>query len=258
MKHIKYYVDESGEMGLFNRKKQPLDTSRTIMLGMLKIKEPDFQKKFDNFKNEILNDSIFKTFPSYSKTLRCFHAKDDHIAIKREVYKFLKDIDLSVQVALRRRDALVKHAISINQENKHKKYTPKEIYNDLVTRLFKGKIHKADRYEIFFSHRGNTTENKSIYEALKRAERNFHQQWNISLNSDYKVICRHPDEEAGLQIIDYCLWALQRMYEKEEDIYFKFIEDKFKLIMDIDDKSNNIYGEYYKSNNTITIEKIKG
>lgn len=257
MKHIKYYVDESGDLSLFNRKGKVVDTSRTIMLGLLKIKDPDFNVKFRDFKTQILEDPIFKTFPSHQKTSRSFHAKDDHIAIRREVYKFLKGIDLSVQVALRRRSSLAEYARSIYL-NYNKKYTPKEIYNDLVARLFKGKIHKADSYEIFFSHRGNTTENKSIYQALQKADENFQRQWGIISNSDYKIICRHPNEEAGLQVIDYCLWALQRLYEKEEDVYFKLIEDKFKLIMDIDDKRNNQYGEYYKTSNTLTLDKIKG
>ena len=46
MKHIRYYVDESGELSLFNRKGKALETSQTIMLGLLKIKEPNFQEKF--------------------------------------------------------------------------------------------------------------------------------------------------------------------------------------------------------------------
>lgn len=257
METIKYYVDESGELGLFNRKGQPLNTSRTIMLGFLKIKEGQFEQKFDRFRFDIIDDPIFKTFPSHEKTRQAFHAKDDHIAVKREVFKFIKNLDLSVQVVVRRRSSLVEHARSIF-ENYKRKYSHKQLYNDLVTRLFKRNLHKEDCYEVYFSHRGNTTENKAISEALEKAKKNFYDTYGIHSKSDCKIICKHPSEEIGLQLIDYCLWALQRFYEKNEDVYFKMIEDKFKLIVDVDDKRNNAYGEFYTQNNRITLERIRG
>lgn len=258
MDTTKYYVDESGDLGLFNRKGIPLRTSHTIMLGLLKIKEEDFDNKFSKFKVTIEGDPIFNSFPSFKKTKICFHAKDDHIAVKREVFLFIKKLDLSLQVVVRRRSALVEHARSI-YENYNKKYTQQEIYNDLVKRLFKGKLHKEEKYEIFFSHRGNCTDNKNLTSALGKAKENFYNQFGINSKSEYKVICRHPHQEPGLQLVDYCLWALQRLYEANEATYFNMIEDKFKLIMDVDDKRHNQYGEYYNVKpNRLTLEKIKG
>jgi hypothetical protein len=45
---------------------------------------------------------------------------------------------------------------------------------------------------------------------------------------------------------------------RKEDAYFNLIQDKFKLIIDVDDKRNNRYGEYYTSSNPLTLDKIEG
>lgn len=57
-------------------------------------------------------------------------------------------------------------------------------------------------------------------------------------------------------MIDYFLWALQRMFERHEDRYFAPLASKYRLIMDIDDKRRNAYGEWYREGNPITLERL--
>lgn len=62
-----------------------------------------------------------------------------------------------------------------------------------------------------------------------------------------------------LQATDYFLWALFRLYEKQEDRYFNFIRDMFSLVVDIDDTRNRNYGEYYDNHrNILSLEKMRG
>jgi hypothetical protein len=50
----------------------------------------------------------------------------------------------------------------------------------------------------------------------------------------------------GLQVIDYFLWALQRLYERGEDRYFNYLRSSYKLVMDFDDKrTGKSYGTWY-------------
>jgi len=63
---------------------------------------------------------------------------------------------------------------------------------------------------------------------------------------------------AGLQAVDYYLWALQRCYERGVDRFLRNIRNHCKLIMDIDDKRNNEYGEYYNNKNPITADCLRG
>lgn len=228
------------------------------MLGLLKIKDDKFIDVFEQLKQLIINDPIFQTFASIDKTKNCLHAKDDHIAIKREVFKVISKLDLSIQVIIRHKGALIQQAGS-QFEFSNVKMTDKQIYKDLVIRLFKEKLHKADSYNIIFAQRGSSTENSSLQQALRKAGGNFHKSYGIKSSSIYKINCCHPSQYPGLQIIDYCLWALQRLYTKHEDAYFSIIKDKFKLIMDIDYKENKSYGEYYNNNNIQKLlDRIEG
>ena len=254
---ITYYVDESGDLTLFNKKGEPVkSSSKTLMLGLIKLKEStDFHDNFERFKKTILTNSKFRTFPSYKKTKLQFHAKDDHIDIKKEVYNYIASLDFSVQVIVRRKAALIEQAKTQFGYN-GQKMGDKQIYDDLVKRLFDKNIHKADYYNIFFASRGKTFTNQSLKEALLNTRHRFCTKHFISSNSHFNVSCVKSSDYFGLQIIDYCLWALQRMYEKSEDTYFKIIHDKFKLIIDVDDKRIKGYGIFYNDRNQISLDQI--
>ena len=66
-----------------------------------------------------------------------------------------------------------------------------------------------------------------------------------------------PSNSAGLEAVDYCLWALQRLYERGEDRYFNYLADKFRLVMDLDDTRNKPYGEWYSDDTPLSVEKMK-
>lgn len=257
---VNYFVDESGDFTLFDKKGAPVQgdgVSKTFMLGLLKIKDNSIiESNFKTIKDTIISDPIFQSFPSFQKTKIHFHAKDDHIAIRREIYKWLTNLDFSVQVVIRRKSFLVDQAKTQFQYTKNK-IIDKQLYGDLVERLFKRNIHKTD-CNIYFSKRSKTFTNSSLKESLEVTKQRFCDSYNIISNSNLNVFCSLPSEYAGLQIIDYCLWSLQRMYEQSEDVYFNMIEDKFKLIIDVDDKRYNKYGTHYCKKNKISLTKIDG
>jgi len=258
---VTYYVDESGDLTLFDKKGRPVQdkgSSKTLMLGLIKLKEGnDFSQHFESFKKTIITDPTFQTFPSIEKTKLKFHAKDDHVTIKREVYKYIANLDFSVQVIVRRKSVLIEQAITQFEYDKQK-MKDKQIYSDLVRRLFDKNIHKANYYNIYFANRGKTFTNHSLKEAMFNTREKFCNKYGIAVNSHFKVFCVESSNYYGLQIIDYCLWALQRMYEKGEDAYFKIIQDKFKLIIDVDDKRRKGYGVYYTTKNKISLQSING
>lgn len=260
-KLIHYYVDESGDLTLFNKDGIPVQNEsspKTLMLGLLKMQqEENFNKDFTLFKQSILNDPIFQTFPSIEKTKQCFHAKDDHIAIKREVFKYIANLSFSVQVIVRRKAVLMEQA-KMQFEYTNQKMGDKQIYNDMAKRLFGKNLHKAENYNIYFANRGKTFSNTSLTESLYTARQIFCDKYRINSNSNFKVFCVKSSDYPLLQVIDYCLWALQRMYEKQEDVYFNIIQEKFKLIIDVDDKRNNGYGAYYSPTNKISLLKLYG
>jgi len=66
-----------------------------------------------------------------------------------------------------------------------------------------------------------------------------------------------PSEEAGLQVVDYGLWAIQRAYERNDWRYFEFLRDQYRLIMDLDDKRAKPYGAWFSDANPLSSESIK-
>jgi len=132
------------------------------------------------------------------------------------------------------------------------------IYDDLIRRLFKNLLHRAEKNEIIFAKRGKTFSNASLKSALTRAQENFQHSHGVKGHDNHHVVAAHPKDFAGLQVVDYALWALQRMYEREEDYYYQKIANKFRLIMDLDDTRSKGYGEWYSSNNPLTLENLRG
>jgi hypothetical protein len=66
-----------------------------------------------------------------------------------------------------------------------------------------------------------------------------------------------PSQSVGLQVIDYYLWALQRMVERREDRFFAMLSSQYRLIMDLDDRRERGYGAWYRDNAPLTLEKMK-
>lgn len=60
----------------------------------------------------------------------------------------------------------------------------------------------------------------------------------------------------GLQVVDYYLWALQRLLERGESRFFNFVAPAYKLILDRDDTRERPYGEYYTSKRPLRPETM--
>jgi len=52
-------------------------------------------------------------------------------------------------------------------------------------------------------------------------------------------------------------WALQRFYERDEDRYFNFLREQYRLIVDFDDtRRGTHYGEWYSDQNPLERGKM--
>jgi hypothetical protein len=106
-----YFVDEAGDLTLFNKRKQIVvgneGSSSCFMVGMADIPRPDdVKQKLDELRQELLNDPYFHGVPSMQpeqkKTAICFHAKDDLPEVRREVFKLLPSFEARIIIAVRR------------------------------------------------------------------------------------------------------------------------------------------------------------
>ncbi len=258
-----YFVDEAGDLTLFNKKGKTIvgneGVSKTFMVGVAHIPNPEeAHLQLEELRKSLLADPYFKNVPSLrpgKKTAICFHAKDDLPEVRREVFKLLPKFNVKVQVALRRKAVWISAArLSFNMG---RKFQPNSFYDELVKRLFKNLLHKADENIITFSHRGKTARTDALEAAITKARNNFEAKQGVQINSRITIHSAYPSERAGLQIIDYYLWALQRLYERGEDRFFAALAGDYRLIMDLDDTRKRPYGEWYSDSNPLQREKIK-
>jgi hypothetical protein len=195
--------------------------------------------------------------PEAKKTAISFHAKDDYAEIREKVFERIQSFDIKVFVAIRSK-AEIAEAAKANFKNLGKRIQQNGIYDDLLKRLFKNLLHKADIIQMTIARRGKEAREDALEQAVNQAQKNFEARWKISSKISILMKPAYPSQVAGLQFVDYYLWALQRLYEREEDQFFRPLAKKYRLITDLDDRRNKLYGEWYGDRNPLTLEKLRG
>jgi hypothetical protein len=262
-----YFVDEAGDSTLFDRRGKVIvgtpGCSRFFMLGLLEVSDPELMKAaLEGLRSKLLSDVYFKDVPPMQrearKTAVAFHAKDDLPEIRREVFALLKDSpSLRFFAVVTDKMRVLEYVRQRNIRNSSYHYHPNEVYDYLVRRLFRDRLHKADICNIYFAKRGKADRTESLVKAVEGARERFYEKWGIVSNVAVRIFVGKPEQYAGLQAVDYFLWALQRLYERGEDRYLVYLWDAVKLIHDIDDTRRHKYGEYYNKNNPLTAEIIE-
>jgi hypothetical protein len=257
-------VDEAGDLTLFNKRGHVIvgkeGVSHVFMVGVAYLPDPQLaHQTLERLRAELLTDPYFKGVssmqPQSRKTALCFHAKDDPPEVRREVFRLLPEFGVKVFIAVRRKEYLARTAQLLYQRGQ--KLRPNDVYDDLVKRLFKNLLHKADENHIIFARRGKSIRQQAVEQAIKRAKLNFEWKTGISSASKTTIVPAYPSKYVGLQIIDYYLWALQRLFERGEDRFFCLLATGYRLIMDLDDTRNKPYGEWYSDSNPLEVGKIK-
>ena len=259
-----FFVDEAGDLTFFGKGGRVVvgkqGVSNFFMVGVAEIPDPGFvDALLSELRTELLADPYFKGVPSMQpgagKTARAFHGSKDPPEVRRDVIARLSLAKAKVFVAIRRKHTLVEQIRQPPTANR-KQLTLRRVYEDLVSRLFRNKLHKADRNEIVFAKHPTWTRREALSLAIRKAKTNFERKTGLSSDKPTGIRAAEPHEFGGLQVVDYYLWAIQRMYERGEDRFFESLRHAYRLIMDLDDTANRPYGEWYSDSNPLTLERI--
>jgi hypothetical protein len=260
------FVDEAGDPVLFSGSGQVLigtnGCSRFFALGVLDVADPArLASELTDLRNKLIADPFFATVPSMSaadkKTALAFHAKDDLPEVRREVFQLLLRHDIKFSAIVRDKAAILSYVRGRNQNSSTYRYNPNELYDYMVRRLFKERLHKHSKCHIFFARRGNSDRTAALTKALHAARTRFTQSTGIASASEIFVIPASPLQQAPLQATDYFLWALQRAFERGEDRYLQYVWGKCSLIVDADDTRHAKYGEFYTQKKPLTSAALK-
>jgi len=252
MRH--YFVDEAGDGVLFNDKGRVIigqdGCSRYFILGLAYTDDVEaLSQELEDLRAHLLADPYFRGVPSMQpnqrKTAVTFHAKDDLPEVRREVYTVLRNHNLRFFAMIKTKQAVLQYVRERQQKEPSYRYHPNELYDFLVRRLLKPVLNHDGEYKILFANRGKADRTMALREQLKIALSRAVDQHGISQDTPIEVVCTDPGGCAGIQAADYCLWALQRFYERGDSRYIQYIWPKFRLVIDIDDTSRQPNVVYY-------------
>lgn len=263
-----YFVDEAGDGILFDRKGRVIISqegcSRFFMLGLVDIPNPQaVAEELTALRLALLADPYFAGIPSFQpeqrKTAFAFHAKDDLAEVRWQVFALLRrHEEISFFAAIKDKRAVLDYVLQRNAGNASYRYNPNELYDYLARRLFKNMLHKNDAYRITFAKRGASDRTRALQQALETARKRFTEQHAIVSSAQIDVVPDIPANSIGLQVADYFTWALQRLYERHDDRYLKYVSKSIRLIQDIDDTREARYGEYYTRKKPLTAAALDG
>jgi len=259
-----YFVDEAGDSTLFGKRGKVIihtdGCSRFFMLGSLQVGDLDgLDKALSDLRMQLAQDSYFRGIPSFEKkTLLAFHATDDVAEVRKEVFRVLREQSgLRFFAVVRDKQSVLAEVRTKNSRDPSFRYNPNDLYDKIVSRLFKTHLHKPDECYITFAKRGRSDRSSALRQALGVAQSRAEKSFRLTSNTRVNVCEAKPSTTGALQAVDYLLWALQRLYERRQERYIQYVWPLCHLVHDIDDQRVNGYGVYYTQKSPIELGKLK-
>ena len=261
-----YFVDEAGDPTLFGSRGKVLvgteGCSRFFMLGLADVEDPPkLTSDLAALRARLVADPYFKDVPSMQpqerKTAIVFHAKNDLPEVRREVFRLIQHQSIRFSAIVRNKIDILTYVRRRNITDSEYRYNPNELYDFMVRRLFKERLHKQGAYRVCFARRGSAERTDALTQALKVARQRFADGHGIASNAVIEVVPASPVQYAPLQVVDYFLWALQRTFEKHEDRFLRLIWRQCSLVIDADDSREKGYGRYYTIQKPLTAAALK-
>jgi len=246
-----FFVDESGDPTFYDRQGnlivgQP-GCSSILILGFIETQTPDaIRKAVLDLKSEVVNDPYFRDFPSIQQTTIAFHAKNDLPEIRYRFFKLISGLDIRAQFIVARKVERVFRNRFNAQET--------AFYDHLVSLLFQNALHRVENNLIYFSKRGSRDRQAPLLNAIQLGLERFMAKWNVKPASTFSVQAQTPVGEPCLSVIDYMNWAVYRAFNRREMRYYRTVEEKVDLLVDLYD-IGNYPNNWYSHRNPFDIEK---
>jgi hypothetical protein len=225
------------------------------------IEEAPCAAMSDALRAKLLADPYFKDVPSMQaaegKTALLFHAKDDLPEIRREVFALVQRHPIHFSAIVRDKRRVLAYVRRRNETDSAYHYNPNELYDFMVRRLFKQRLHRHGAYRVCFARRGNADRTAALTEALQTTRQRFTAEKGIASEAPIEVVPTAPIRETALQAVDYFLWAVQRTFDKHEDRFLSLLWPQCGLIIDADDTREKGYGRYYTKQKPLTAAALK-
>jgi hypothetical protein len=247
-----FFVDESGDPTFYDGQGNLIvgrpGCSPIFILGFVETQDPEaVRQSLQSLQNEVITDPYFEGVPSLAKTAVAFHAKDDLPEIRYRVYKRLNNLDFRAQFVVARKIERV------FRDNFGARAT--DFYDHLVTLLFENVLHRYESNRVYFAKRGSRDRQAPLSLAIELGIQRFEQKWGHPVTTAVDVQAQTPKGEPCLSVVDYALWAVYRAFTRGEMRYYRAIEEKVSLLVDLYDVQK-YPRNWYNRRNPFHIKKI--
>lgn len=249
---ISFFVDESGDPTFYDQRGNLIvatsGCSPIMILGFVELQEPDSaRKKILELQKSIVANPYFQDFPSIARTAIAFHAKDDVPEIRYEFFKLLSELDFKAQfIVARKIERVFRNSFHANEN---------EFYDHLVTSLFENVLHRYEKNHIYFAKRGSRNRQAPLLHAIQKSIGQFESKWKTTIQTTFDTQAQTPAGEPCLSIVDYMNWAVYRAFTRGEMRYYRVVEDKVALLVDLYDTAQ-YPKNWYTRRNSFDINKI--
>jgi len=240
-----FFVDESGDANFYDRDGnfivgQP-GCSPVLILGLIETRDPrSMRRAILALREEVSGDPYLQGIPSLAKTAVAFHAKDDAPEVRYRFYKLISCLDFKAQfIVARKIERVFRNSFESNAN---------AFYDHLITHLFKNLLHRHQANYIYAAQRGSRKRQAPLAAAIERGRRQFEDRWKTRVETTSHLLIQHPNTEPCLSVVDYMNWAVHRAYTKREMRYYRFVEDKVSLLLDLYDIDNYPRTHYHRKN----------
>lgn len=247
-----FFVDESGDPTFFDRYGNLIvgqeGCSPILILGFIETTDPaPIRHALAELHRDIAADAYLKDVPSISKTHVAFHAKDDAPEVRQAVYRRIKEMDFKAQFVIARKIERVFRSTFHSSEQR--------FYDRLVAQLFENALHRYQINWVYVSQRGSRNRQAPLRAAIEAGIATFEEKWQTAVKTEFNFSVQTPVGEPCLQVIDYMNWAVYRAFVRSEMRYYRFVEDKVSLLVDLYDTAN-YPRNWYNRSNPFDVQKI--
>ncbi|MFQ5409674.1 MAG: DUF3800 domain-containing protein [Anaerolineales bacterium] len=247
-----FFVDESGDPTFYDKRGNLIvgqeGCSPILLLGLIETQSPQpMREAVLDLQRQIVNDPYFRDFPSIQKTAAAFHAKDDLREVRYLFYRLIATLDFKAQfIVARKIERVFRNSFQARETH---------FYDHLVSRLFQNLLHRYQHNFIYFSKRGSRARQIPLLTSIQQAVVRFEQKWNRPVTTGVDVQAQTPQGEPCLSVIDYMNWAVYRAFTRGEMQYYRTVEHKVSLLVDLYDTAN-YPANWYKKRNPFDVKKI--
>ena len=252
------FLDEAGDTTFFGKGKELIigqaGVSLAFAIGMVKINRPlpEVRAEVVTLQRSVEQDEYLNVIPSVRKRMErggfFFHASDDTPEVRQILFRYLKNLDCSMEVVVARKIPEI-----FARKHNHQEA---EFYADVLSHLIKNKLVIGGKLVLNISSRANSTNNRNLQTSLEKASSHAIKKHEpATLVTEVVFNVQNHRAEPLLNVADYLCWSVQRVFERGETRHYDYLGNRIGLVVDLFDQTGGEgSSNFYRGDRRLTPE----